>query len=467
MSDTIAQQNIDVNSKHQKLLKLIKNYVLMQPVMAPYRGDVTVDYSGNINYEFDNPIGQNVSDCPFSVPPCYRIPHVQVKRARGPRKHPSEKYPVLYGQAEAGSISDWALVDAYTKRMSERPLIYYHSPSNDVSVFRGKVKGSDEYSEYITKRINDCSAALVANYKYHYFLTQTYDYKTYGTDIVQAWKTFNRQQARFFKALRKRFKMEYVCVLEATKKGYPHAHIILGTNEVIDKWHEKLGDGHSIRNGRLYNFIQSHVASPVFKLQKAGGKGLVKYLGKYVAKGLSLLLPPPGGDISDISAPCRKALLSLFMPILAGVRQYRFSIRGIKKVDCDCEDVDDEDLEVLSDCIQMGMASPEGDAALIRLLNNLPLPCLSHVWIILNSKRKEELSEHVGYYSKPPWQVFKQFQENGYPLGCPGCALSVFVYNLQCFDDVYMQYPGYTFAKALYNAKLAATQSRRKATCVG
>lgn len=461
MSENVTQQNVSVNTKQQKLLSLIKSYVLMQPIMAPYRGDVTIDYSGNISYEFSNPIGQRVSDCPFSVPPCFRLPHIQITRARGPRKHPSKKYPVLYEQAVTGSVSDWALVAAYTKRMSERPLIYYHSPSNEVSIFYGKVKGSDEYSKYITERINNCSAALVSNYKFFYFLTLTYDYKTYDADIVKAWQTFNRQLSKTFKALRKKYKMGYVCVLEATKRGYPHAHIILGVHSPIDKWHAKVGDGRSIRNGRLYNFIHAHVASPVFKLQKAGGKGLVKYLGKYVSKGLSLMLPPPGGDISDISAPCRKALLSLFMPILAGVRQYRFSIRGKKAVNCDCEDFDDEDLAAISDCIQIGMASPEGDAALIRLMNNLPLPCLSHVWLILSSKRKEDLSEHVGYYSKPPWQIFKQFQENGYPLGCPGCALSVFIYNLQCPDDVFIQYPSYTFAKALYNAKLAAVRTRR------
>ena len=165
--------------------------------------------------------------------------------------------------------------------------------------------------------------------------------------------------------------MGYVCVLEATKKGYPHAHVILAVDEAIEPEHEELKDGAEIKEGVLYDFVKSHVASPIFSLQKAGRVGLVKYLGKYISKSSEGILTKGLNKKGQLPKADRKALLSCLMPVLAEVRQYRFSIRDNKEPLNISNPAEKDSYAALQNYTRLKWASPEGDETLIPLLNKL------------------------------------------------------------------------------------------------
>ena len=189
------------------------------------------------------------------------------------------------------------------------------------------VKGCDSYNSRTTDKLNQASAVLAENYKSYYFLTFTYAYNIWGTDIVEAWKLFNEQLAYTFKVLRKKYKMGYVCVLESTKKGYPHAHIILGTNQSTENWHADLPDGKKIENGQMYDFVKNRVASPIFALQKAGSNWAGKIPGKYIAKGSEALSTTGLNEKGQLKSSSRKALFLVCSPFWLLFRGYRTSIR--------------------------------------------------------------------------------------------------------------------------------------------
>jgi hypothetical protein len=437
-------------------LKIVKNYMLLHNEMRPFCGPTSVSSVGDISYDFHAFRPAPPDSCPFNVPLEYRTHHKRIIRARGPRKEPKEKYPKLFSEAASGYVSDSTLLSTFSSRLSERPLIFLQYETDEASVFYGKIKGSDDYNKSMTDKINLASTALVKNYGFFYFLTFTYAYKIYGADIVKAWDLFSKQVSKTMRKLRKVYKMGYVCVFEATKKGYPHAHIILGIQEPAEKWHVNLGDGHRIKHGDFFNFIQKNVASPVFAIQKAGGKGLVKYLGKYISKGAEQIVKAKRHEGSKLSDPERKALLSCLMPVLAKKRQYRFSIRdnfvpGIAWNKCT-----DDDIALLKDLVQMGITTPEGDAILIRLLINLTTECSCSAWVVFNKTFKKTLEPSIGYYSQAPPGLLEDFQAWGYPMGCPGCIVTAFLYNLEHPESVPHPMPGQLYAEIINSGSLAS-----------
>lgn len=432
-------------------LNILKSYLLLHKDMRPFSTPPQLSRDGSISYDFHSFQPSTPDSCPLGVPQEFRNYRRRPLVSRGPRKPPKDKYPLLYSQAVSGSVSDSTLVETFRSRLAERPLILWQSDEEEISVFYGSVKGSDSYNMHITDRINACSTALVKNYSYYYFLTLTYAYKTYGTDIISAWQLFNKQLSSTLRALRKTYKMGYVCVLEATKKGYPHAHIILGVQEPAENWHVGLGDGHHIKHGQFYKFLASHIASPVFALQKAGGKGLVKYLGKYISKGAEQIVKTKTPGTIKLSASERKALLSCLMPVLAGIRQYRFSIRDNFVPGVSWNKYTKDDIALLKDLVQMGITTPEGDAILIRLLNNLTASCSCSAWVVFNKTFKKSLEPSIGWYSQAPPELLERFHSWGYPMGCPGCIVTSFLHNLSFPDSEKYKMPGELYAEKIYN----------------
>ena len=407
---------------------------------------------GNDNYirRFNSGILPPSKNCPLSVPGEYTLQRKPVNHSRGARKSPELKYKKLAKEAHEGFISDQTLIESYKERLKERAIIFFYPKDGPASVFYGKVKGSDQYNSMITDRINAASSALVKNYNFFYFLTFTYAYNIFGTDIVKAWKLFNKHLSKTLKALRKQYQMGYVCVLESTKKGYPHAHIILATDKAVEDWHEQLPDGKKIEHGEMYEFIKLKVSSPVFAVQKAGGKGLVKYLGKYVSKSAESIASKELPNTRRLSAADRKALLSCMLPVLAGIRQYRFSIRDNGTESGAADSSVSGDIAELENLVRLGSTTPSGDSSLIRLLNKLTDSCQCRAWVAIGGGTGNYLSRYIGWYESPPPELLADFQEMGHPLGCCGCVISQFLFNLQHGNEDQLPLPGEKIASVKY-----------------
>ena len=434
-------------------LKTIKDYLLIHPKLADFVEKKHIDDRGTQIYDFlKTPQGPKCN-CPLSIPQEFTQVRHQVTRKGIKRKSPAEKYTHAYKSAMDGFLSDSLIMETYEKRLKERALIFYNNPEGGSSVFYGTVKGSDYYNKILTDRINSVSEVLANSYKHFYFLTFTYAYNQYGTNLIYSWKLFNKQLASTFRALRKKYKMGYVCVLEATKKGYPHAHVILAVDEAIEPEHEELKDGEQIKEGILYDFVKSHVASPVFSLQKAGRVGLVKYLGKYISKSSEGILTKGLNKKGQLPKADRKALLSCLMPVLAEVRQYRFSIRDNREPLNISNPAEKNSYAALQYYTRLKWASPEGDETLIPLLNKLTGICQSKAWIMTEFGNKEQFTEYIGYYQTVPLEILEAFDKHGTPIGCAGCIITDLLRNLKVKDSERINLTGKEFAEHLKRYK--------------
>lgn len=444
-----------VNLFSKEKIKIIKDYLLLHDQLKEFNGGRVHKCETGYESQFLLEERQEADSCPLGVPGEFRLKSKKINRKGQKRKPPELKYPELAEEARTGIISDKTIVETYKKRMKERPLLFFTNQQGDSSVFYGKTKGCPIYNAMLTDRINSASDMLTKNYSAFYFLTFTYEYNKYGTDIIKAWKLFNNQLSLLFKALRRTYKMGYVCVLEATKKGYPHAHVILGINHYLENWHSSIPDGKKIESGTMYEYLKGKVASPVFSLQKAGGKGLVKYLGKYVSKSADSFIGEYDSSKQRLTSKARKSLLSCLLPVLAEVRQYRFSIRDNVINSYSLESFEDEDFIKLKNLVQLGWTTPEGDSTLIRLLNKLTTLCHSRTWAIFNNISKTNAEDKIGYYSTAPPEIIDLFLEQGYSMGCPGCIITNFLYNLKSTKGDYLPLPGKEYAKIIQISRTA------------
>lgn len=365
-----------------------------------------------------------VPRCPFLLHKSLKSASFVPPGARSCRKKPEAKYPVLFSSCRAGVVPRPALVSTFQQRLKERPLVYSEADDRSGFVFHGSVKGCPEYNQRLESKISAKSAELVAQNSAFYFLTLTYSVADHGTDIIEAWRLFSKQLYKFMHSIRRKYGGGYACVLESTARGYPHAHILLGLPRAADIKHELMKPGQKYKYGKLVNFIKLRTPSPNFTLQKADPYGLQKYLTKYVAKGLEKFGVSLTEGMTAISGEDAKALMSCLLPVLAGIRQFRSSVRS-KHDTASLEAVlSESSLDKLRTAASLGIFDTDAVASLVLLLNNLTVACRSHVWAFFSSQGKKAFHESLGFVSDRSRTDIQDFKRAAYPLGCPGCAIT-------------------------------------------
>lgn len=144
-----------------------------------------------------------------------------------------------------------------------------------------------------------------------YFLTVTCAVKIYKSR-ANAWENYDKTHIKKpLENLRKHYGCEYIRALESFASGYPHAHCVLAFPKgTYPKW-ENMENKEDVKDGKIYDWIKSHLGSPVFNLQIAKGDNtkfyLTKYLTKYAKSNVLDLLQKEG----KFSKPERKAVQEL------------------------------------------------------------------------------------------------------------------------------------------------------------
>ena len=303
-------------------VKDVRNDLFTYLARSPFvDADVFPDvYSGGGVYKKD--FGSTAKEgCPFGVPQSL------VKTPKNKQKRQDyEKLFQLLGMVDAEKkLPDNIIAKSYKKLLDRQPLISGYDENGAQYFFLGNARGTLKYALQQRERVRRLSQLLMDNFEYLYFLTLTYSYKKYGRRRRHAWRLFSKQCSNVLHKLRNKYGCEYVAVLESTAKGYPHAHIMIGSPI---SFHEE--DTKIAKDGELFDcsgkrYLQKIVPSPIFKLQLARGDKIQYYLCKYLSKDLPDAAEFATFTAGKISTEHRKALLSYLLPAYAGVRQLRCS----------------------------------------------------------------------------------------------------------------------------------------------
>jgi len=371
----------------------------------------------------------NLKRCPYDVPGGFKNIAFNPYHKQKKRLAPEVKYPFQFEKLSNGEIFDYLLVSLQQEVLDRRPIIIAIDMLAQRYIFPGKVKGCERYNELLKKTIIKKTKKLLEETLAQYLLTVTCDPKQYSQNLIEMWRQFRDDCNKILRALKRKYGAKYVSVIESTNNGRPHMHIILGMERWVSRYHMKMKNGREIKSGELHKFIEKRSRSKIFKLQKAGGKGLAYYLTKYLAKDIDKVKEYELEKNIKLPTEERKALLTNLMPIMASIRQVSYSKFQNENIEFE-EDKEINDLisevELYS---QMPEVFPKGKTALILLLTKLTAKCCSGAYMASGIGIKAKYKDKIGFHEKISKEEWENMQIECRTLGCGGCIYSNIVRN--------------------------------------
>lgn len=217
-----------------------------------------------------------------------------------------------------------AIKECQLSRATHLHLVNY---DNTRRVFQGRVKGSAPYNYELQQKAIKDAEKLAEQYEHLYFLTLTYSPNDFGWDRDVAFPLFSDKLRKFLKQVKRKYGVEYQLVIEVTNKGFPHAHVILYSNEVIVPESIRCYKKKGIVNGEFYTFLNEKWDLGFINLQRGYNSKVSHYLAKYMGKSNFDADPAKDRKKSKLTKANRKALMTTFFPCVYGYRAYRTSWR--------------------------------------------------------------------------------------------------------------------------------------------
>ena len=294
-----------------------------------------------------------------------------------------------------------------------------------------------------TKRYETRKAIIISNTlndfskekKCSAFLTITCDTSLYE-NREDAWKNFYKKEIKpvlFY--LKKKYGILYAGVLESTKKGYPHAHFVVFCDEkLLPNWY-RAKPGSRVKSGDLYKDIQKRKHSKIINLQYAKGKGVKKYLTKYITKCSKNDMFSLAKKEGELTTDERKTILCYLAAMCTHSRTL-WQSQNKSKAKQEREKKDEIELEYLErknkhnrklfrKIDKLGERSAKRKRAyLINICNNSPITCKKQFYSVGFGKYEKVAGGFPEKNHVCTPEEISVFKEKGAFLGCNGCLWS-------------------------------------------
>lgn len=241
------------------------------------------------------------------------------------RKSLDEVFPIKSKINTMEYIPDHFLEAIKEIQLSRATHLHLVNYDNTRRVFQGRVKGSAPYNYELQQKAIKDAEVLSQQYEHLYFLTLTYSPNDFGWDRDVAFPLFSDKLRKFLKQVKRKYGVEYQLVIEVTNLGYPHAHVILYSNEVIVPESIRSYKKKGIVNGEFYTFLNEKWDLGFINLQRGYNSKVSHYLAKYMGKSNFDADPAKDRKKSKLTKANRKALMTTFFPCMYGYRAYRTS----------------------------------------------------------------------------------------------------------------------------------------------
>lgn len=285
-------------------------------------------------------------------------------------------------------------------------ILKYKNDQNETRYFESFTKGTNRYNKKLSSKVKDFTSAVCANGTETFALTVTCDPKKYNNNRFDAWKNYTADINKTLENLRKHKGLKYLWVKESTKKGYPHAHIVLSFPKGFCKGYDKMQNAKRLYYGEFYEYIKKNVVAPRFDLQPIKGKNLKYYLTKYISKGENDDVYRLGKKEEVLTKAERKEALAFIMTTVTKTRLCGFC----KLKEMAIQNTSRTDAERLSKHLRktglklMKNSSRECNerehfarlrALLIKLCNNSPFTCCKNLYAMSKNTFQKEISQDI------------------------------------------------------------------------
>ena len=432
--DINIHQNTDsVNKDFLTLTNAICNAVAVQ-MHKEYKQYFTAFNYTNVllNLSKNTPFQQN---CPMAVPhPLCVQPTREEEKPK--KKHKEDSALIKFAEImNKGMPSDASIKSLLRNRLSK--ILYIGTVVNHdrFAIFQSNSKFTQRYATRQQSKLRDEVAFYVGAGYETFGLTLTYGFRQNGESRKDAWSNYTKHLNTTLEDLRKHHGLKYIWVKESTAKGYPHAHIVLAFPKGTIKGYKNLQPRKFITKGWLYAKIKKTALSPVFNLQAIKGKGVAKYLAKYISKNDTTDYKILSEKEDAFTKTERKSVFAALATSVTHTRCIGFCKRP--KIDnVLCEErgekimqngvsFEEEFIECMKKIAYGGQnALAEARAYLIKLCINSPCLKVAPTYVVGSQVFSDLKIKDWRILRENPTNYAAYFVKEGHQTGCAGCLYS-------------------------------------------
>lgn len=406
------------------LIKLLSKYVTNTQILTKAKDDTLLKY-----------VGQKRNTCP------YHIFIQESKNLEANEKNKDNKKDVtdildfVVKATQKRQLTDDEIKRAVKLLANRIMILRYKNDKNETRYFESFTKGTNRYNKKLSSKVKDFTAAVCSNGTETFALTITCDPKQYNNNRFDAWKNYTKDINKTLENLRKHKGLKYLWVKESTKKGYPHAHIVLSFPKGFCKGYDKMQNAKRLFYGEFYEYIKANVVAPVFELQPIKGNNLKYYLTKYISKGEEDDVYRLGKKTEELTDAERKEALSFLMTTVTKTRLCGFcKLKEMTKQNTSRTDAERYSKHLRKTALrEMKKSARERSerehfarlrALLIKLCNNSPFTCCKDLYAMSRNTFQREISADIGEEFLQNEKKQKKFENMSCRVTCNGCIWS-------------------------------------------
>lgn len=406
------------------LIKLLSNYVTNTQILTKAKDNTLLKY-----------VGQKRNTCP------HHIFIQESKNLEANEKNKDNKKDVtdildfVVKATQKRQLTDDEIKRAIKLLANRIMILRYKNDKNETRYFESFTKGTNRYNKKLSSKVKDFTAAVCSNGTETFALTITCDPKKYEHNRFDAWKNYTKDINKTLENLRKHRGLKYLWVKESTKKGYPHAHIVLSFPKGFCKGYDKMQNAKRLFYGEFYEYIKANVVAPVFELQPIKGNNLKYYLTKYISKGEEDDVYRLGKKTEELTDAERKEALSFLMTTVTKTRLCGFcKLKEMTKQNTSRTDVERYNKHLRKTALrEMKKSARERSerehfarlrALLIKLCSNSPFTCCKNIYTMSRNTFQREISADIDEEFLQNEKKQKKFENMSCRVTCNGCIWS-------------------------------------------
>lgn len=406
------------------LIKLLSKYITNTQILTKAKDNTLLKY-----------VGQKRNTCP------HHIFIQESKNLEANEKNKDNKKDVtdildfVVKATQKRQLSDDEIKRAIKLLANRIMILRYKNDKNETRYFESFTKGTNRYNKKLSSKVKDFTAAVCSNGTETFALTITCDPKKYEHNRFDAWKNYTKDINKTLENLRKHRGLKYLWVKESTKKGYPHAHIVLSFPKGFCKGYDKMQNAKRLFYGEFYEYIKANVVAPVFELQPIKGNNLKYYLTKYISKGEEDDVYRLGKKTEELTDAERKEALSFLMTTVTKTRLCGFcKLKEMTKQNTSRTDEERYNKHLRKTALrEMKKSARERSerehfarlrALLIKLCNNSPFTCCKNIYAMSRNTFQREISADIDEEFFQNEKKQKKFENMSCRVTCNGCIWS-------------------------------------------
>lgn len=406
------------------LIKLLSKYITNTQILTKSKNDTLLKY-----------VGQKRNTCH------YHVFIQESKNIEANEKNKDNKKDVtdilnfVVKATQKRQLTDDEIKRAIKLLANRIMILRYKNDKNETRYFESFTKGTNRYNKKLSSKVKDFTAAVCENGTETFALTITCDPKKYEHNRFDAWKNYTKDINKTLENLRKHKGLKYLWVKESTKKGYPHAHIVLSFPKGFCKGYDKMQNAKRLFYGEFYEYIKANVVAPVFELQPIKGNNLKYYLTKYISKGEEDDVYRIGKKTEELTDAERKEALSFLMTTVTKTRLCGFcKLKEMTKQNTSRTDAERYNKHIRKTALrEMKKSERERSerehfarlrALLIKLCNNSPFTCCKNIYAMSRNTFQQEISADIDEEFLQNEKKQKKFENMSCRVTCNGCIWS-------------------------------------------